>query len=211
MDQIKSLLSLPVETLVVLAAGYLGYKIAFTSLTKSHKPIDIVFISLAFGLVAQIVFSLSEDCLALWKLKNTEYTSAIVAVFSSVVAAAIWRKWGAGSLATVLRAGNVSFSDGTQTAWDAIRVSTVLRPTQLTVRKTNGKQLMCDNLHIYADKPFGPCSYGEDGSISMYVTAVRASSEDDWQDIDPVIEEYGVALTYIPANQISEIEVCHKV
>lgn len=210
MDQIKSILDLPTETLTILAAGYIGYKIAFTGLNKHHKPTDVVFISLAFGLVAQLGFLMVQAIFEARGWQGSEYAAPPFAALLAVIASSLWRRWGSERFRKLLRDGNISFSDGTQTAWDAIRASTTARPQQLIVRKTDGSQLMCHYLWQFENKPFGPCGFGEDGSVSMYVTCARSSASEEWVDTnydDPEFEEFGTALTYIPANQIAEIEV----
>lgn len=51
-----SLINLPWATLVTLASGYIGYFIANVGLKDQHKPIDITFSTLIFGLFAAMVY-----------------------------------------------------------------------------------------------------------------------------------------------------------
>ena len=53
LSDVQTLLDLlPVNTITVLASGYLGYRLAYTGKDTKHKATDKVFLSLAFGLVA---------------------------------------------------------------------------------------------------------------------------------------------------------------
>ena len=170
----------------------------------------MVFISLAFGLVAQLVFLMVQAIFDARDWQGSQYLAPPFAVLLAVLVSSVWRTRGSERFQKFLEDYKISFSDGTPTAWDPIRVSTTAGWQQLVVRKTDGSQLMCHYLSQFKDKPFGACRLGEDGSISMYITSARASANDEWEDIncdDPEFENFGAALTYIPANQIAEIEV----
>ncbi len=201
MNDVQSLLALPLETIAILGSGYIGYRIAYTGLDSHHRAVDITFLSLAFGLVSKIAIGLMAGYF------NHDYVTVLVALFCTILAAGFWRRWGVLAFSKLLRVTNVSFSDGSLTAWDQMRTSTTDRPTQIIVRKTDGSAVMCDYLKTYEHLPHGPCCYGQDGSVSLYITHFRAPDGDKWDKADVKDEFYGVALTYIPASQITEIEL----
>ena len=64
-----SLLNLPWATLVTLTSGYIGYFIANVGLKDHHKPIEVTFSSLIYGLPGCYVGR--SECLA----GNTTSTS----------------------------------------------------------------------------------------------------------------------------------------
>ncbi|MCZ5584059.1 hypothetical protein O5621_03670 [Escherichia coli] len=70
-----SLLNLPWATLVTLTSGYIGYFIANVGLKDHHKPIEVTFSSLIFGLTAMMAYQCCyvgrSECLA----GNTTSTS----------------------------------------------------------------------------------------------------------------------------------------
>ncbi|CDO60818.1 hypothetical protein BN1012_Phect2605 [Candidatus Phaeomarinobacter ectocarpi] len=212
---IQSVFDLPFATLVVLAAGFAAYRVAFTGKKKGHGTIDIVFITVVFAALAKFAFEFVIDRLtptAPDEVTALAALAASTAAFATVlIAAGVWRRWGEDVFNATLRAGDISYSDGHVSAWDCVRVSTSARPTQLVVRKTSGKQLMCDNLEAWEKFPFGPSIYGEDGSIALYVTGVRQDATVDWLEIEPLDDSAGASMTYIPADQISEIEVRYLV
>ncbi len=37
----------------MLVAGYLGYRLAWTGKDETHRAVDVVFLSLVFGLIAR--------------------------------------------------------------------------------------------------------------------------------------------------------------
>lgn len=210
-EDIQSVFDLPFATLVVLAAGFAAYRVAFTGKKKGHGTIDIVFITVVFAALAKFVFELVVGQFELLPSGEVAFKAAaaasLAAVAAAVLAAGFWRRWGENWIMLLLRTTRVSYSDGNFTAWDQIRVDTTIGGTQLVVRKKDGSQVMCADLWECKDLPFGPSIYGEDGSIALYVTAFRSGPSENWIDNDFEDTSYGVALTYIPAEQISEIEV----
>ncbi len=204
MTDIQEFLSLPMETLVILAAGYIGYKISYTGRNKHHRTIDIAFISLTFGLIAKLALNNIAD------ITGTPIVQAGLSIVIAALVSAIWRAWIEHLAKWVLRTTNISYSDGTLSAWDAMRTSHHCRPSQLVVRQINGTQLLCDNLIQFQEYPHGPCIYGEDGSIAMYVTHFRQDGGAEWDHCNPLEPDYGVAITFIPARQIAEIEIRHS-
>lgn len=68
---------------------------------------------------------------------------------------------------------------------------------------------MSERLGDFEKAPLGPCLLGQDGSVALYVTDAMAK-DGDWEKREPFDSEHadwGYVLTYIPANQISEIRL----
>lgn len=201
MPKLETILALPALTLIVLAAGYFGYRVAYIGRDKKHRVVDIIFIVIAFGLIARLV---AEQVSVSWGQELLQSIAAIVVV---VGVASFWRKWGEGWLRQILRLGNISLADGHTSVFDSMQQKVDLQPAQLLVRKKNGSQAMSNDLHQFNDLPFGPCLYGEDGSIGMYVTHRRDNSDGEWVVLEPVHRpSTTAAFTYFPADEISEIE-----
>jgi hypothetical protein len=192
-------LELPLETLVILGSGYLAYKLAFQGRSQNHKPLDVAFITFAFGIGSKLVFS---------HIENTVWAST-VSLFAALALATLWRAIIVEFILPHLWTLKISNSDGHSTAFDSIRCSQSAETTQLVVRKTDGQMVMCDDLNKYEKVKFGPCIYGEDGSIALYITNYRNSQNDEWEDIEPFDENWGYTISYIPAIQVAEIKVRH--
>ncbi len=201
MNEIATLLNLPLDTLAVLGTGYVCYKLAYTGQSSHLTGIDVTFISLAFGLVVKLMIIFIEQCI------NTHEMAVIVASIVTICMSLVWRKWGVQAVQAVLRLTNVSYSDGKSSAWDTLRISTSDRPTQLIVRTNSGQALMCDYLKSFEDLPHGPCLYGQDGSVSLYATHVRMPSENEWIKATWTKTELGAQMTYIPKDNVASIEV----
>lgn len=199
MNDFSTLLNLPTETLAVLGAGYIGYSIACTGRNQTYRAFDIIFISLAYGLFAKLAWMATEEYGLIVQI--------VSAVFASFLAASLWRKWLYDLTFAALRKLGISHSDRFLTAWDRVKSSTRHLPGQLVVRKKSGTDLMCDNLPSVRSLPHGPCIYGSDGSVTLYVTHFKKPGTDDWVGIERTDKAYGSSLTYIPASEISEIEV----
>lgn len=201
MSDVQTLLTLPMETLVVLGAGYMGYRIAYTGDDQTHKTADVTFISLVFGLVCGLGMRVKVG--GPYEIE----TSVAIGFAATILAAAIWKAYLANWCRKVLKATNVSYSDGRRSAWDSIRISTKNRPTQLVVRQKNGIHLKCDYLKSFEPYPHGPCVFGEDGSIALYVTHTQNGPGPDWSLVQSTSTELGLQMTYIPADQITAIEM----
>lgn len=196
------LFELPLQTLVVFAAGYLAYRLAFTGRDMSHKSVDIVFATFVFAAVARLVIALAGDQGPSWWYPNVVYAVAVTVALS---VAALWRVMGAHTVAKLLRWAGISTSDGQKTALDSIISSEGNKPSQLIIRKTDGSMVMCRRLADFAAAAFGPCLLGEDGSVALYITDFRPSPGTDWEEEATVENEWGPPLTFIPSSQISEI------
>jgi hypothetical protein len=199
-EELNLLLDLPSRTLVLIAAGYLGYRLAYVGRDFRHRPIDILFKVAVFAFVAKLTTLLCE---ALSPPTGVglmhEFLISVVSVGCAIGAAALWRGWLELRWFHLMRTLSITFADGTLGAWESIstRTKTV---REVIVRKKDGTSLWCCNPSAFASRPFGPCLLGEDGSVALYATHFRRG-EGEWTEI----EDHS-RLTYIPAGEISEIE-----
>ncbi len=88
-----------------------------------------------------------------------------------------------------------------------IRLNTKYSVSQVVVRKVDGSQFMCDDMHQFSGSPHGPMLYGEDGSVGLYVTDFRRNPDDEWIETDPKEKDWGDFFTIIPASQISDVKL----
>lgn len=177
----------------MLGAGYLGYHIAYVGQDQKHKATNIIFLTLTFGFIAKLTMSMLNAVIA------NQHLKVIMGIIAS-----LWRKYISQWAKKVLRYSGVSYSDGQTTAWDSLCINTEYKPTQLIVRKTDGLHVKCDNLWSFRDLPHGPCLFGEDGSIAMYITHYKPKLAQEWISDDPHDNGFWPAITYI---LVSEIEL----
>lgn len=194
------LLNLPWATLLTLASGYAGYYVAHLGVREHHKPIDVTFNTLVFGFLAAFVYAYcrrqSDDILA----------ASAVAFVSAVFLGGCWSKWGRDAFEGLLRRAGVSFSDDLPSAWSALfRSKAVGR--QLSVKLRDGTWLRCEDVHVFAKQPNGPCVFGTKGDLLMYVTHWQGPGETEFAPCGSVIDsEWGAEITYLPADQIARID-----
>lgn len=194
------LLDLPGRSLVLLAAGYMAYRIAYVGRDRNDRPIDILFKVAVFALCAKFgamltdAISLAGDVHPAW-----EIAAHCSAVLAAVLSAAIWRKWLERAWFVFLRHLGIVMSDGHLTAWGSIAARTE-KVEDLVVRKKDGTALWCADAGLTSGLPFSPCLLGEDGSVALYVTHTKAKGK-DWLKLDQPSR-----LTFVPASEISEIE-----
>lgn len=172
MDGIRELLALPLETLVVIAAGYLSYRIAYTGKDAYHGSVDILFCSVVFGAIAQAALLSSTS----WMSRNgviQHYDAQIYArvgaiffaLLSALLAACVWRRSGAEWVRSLLRYLGISFADRNRSAWETVigRENVSLQSLELLL--ASGDEVMCEQLSDFEKEPLGPCILGNDGSV----------------------------------------------
>ena len=90
-EEIKYLLELPSDFLVVLASGFVAYRIAYTGKDSSHKSVEVIFFTAVFATVARLVISgvalIHTGELAAWLSYGLAFTA-------SLTCAAFWRRKG---------------------------------------------------------------------------------------------------------------------
>lgn len=207
-DDVRALLDLPFGALFVMASGYVGYRVAFTGKDKTHATVDVIFLTAVFGAISKFASAWARPEMNSWQ--NSAATEALVATFSLlvvVVAAAVWRRFGESLVFRFLRKLKVSHSDRHSSAWESIILRTGVYPTQLIVRKKDGSSLMSEKLSEFSEEPFGPCVLGSDGSIALYVTDYKSATGDWEKTTDDATVDWGLLITYIPADEISEVAV----
>lgn len=193
------LLTLPWQIQLTLGCGYFAYMIAYGGIKQHHSSADAVFRSIGFGLVASAV---------LFWMPPYPVWRPLTAAILTISAGAFWRAKGMLWFRSILRGSNVSWSDDTPSAWVTITAErTDLRPSQIAVDIDGGRTIVCDDTTRFTDLPFGPCTFGLDGSIALYVTAER-KPDGEWIEITDITEQgRGSKLTYVPASGVKRIEI----
>ena len=197
----QDLLTLPFAIQVALSSGYLAYLVAFAGLRSHHTTTDMLFRVFVFSSLGTAIFYL---------LPNDPILAAALATLVSLVLALFWRKYGNRASKFILRKLQVSWSDDVPSAWLSITAErTDLRPSQIVVQLRDGRLLMCEDTRKFANAPFGPCMFGLEGSVAMYVTAeMRPNGE--WIEQKDVIHPHeGARITHIPASEIARSEIRH--
>lgn len=127
---------------------------------------------------------------------------------ATVASGAFWRWRGMTWAKSIINFTDITWSDDIPSAWISITaVGTDVRPSQIAVDLNDGRTLVCDDTREFASAPFGPCVFGPDGSIAMYVTAERRS-DGEWIETTDIHHHIdGSRITYVPASAISRIEL----
>lgn len=197
----ETALALPWHIQVALGSGYMAYVIAYAGVRQHHTAADAAFRSAAFGLVATAAL--------LW-LPAPAILRAAAGVIGTVAAGAFWRWRGMRWAQAALRRTNVSWADDIPSAWLTITAQrTDLKPSQIAVDLTDGRTLLSEDTRAFRDSPFGPCVFGLDGSLALYVTAERDPAG-NWVEHEDVRHlRDGDKLTFVPASSIRRVEIRH--
>lgn len=197
---IASLLDLPWSTLFTLASGYTAYLISNLGLRDHHKPIDIAFSTLVYGLVARIVFDPVID------RGEPQWLASIVGFFFALVVAISWNRYGRKIFRLALRKMDVSLHDELPSAWMTMLATKDVNASQLIVKLTNGTWLMCEDLHQFKDEPNGPCALGIAGDVLMYVTHQKGPEDKSFSALPSVIDpEWGSEALYLASDKIERV------
>lgn len=200
MNDIASLLTLPFDTLFVVAAGYLGFRAAYVGRGAGRSTVDTLFLSAVFGLLAKSIVLALAGTASTW----LRYPGAVLVVLG---VAFLWRAWLQEAVFRILRRLKINDHDGFSSVWESMLARPLPVVSQVVVRLKSGRHVMCDNTVLYQDYPLGPFLFGEDGSVALYVTHVRTDPAEGWVEQSPVIDGWGNSMTFIRADEISDVEV----
>ncbi|KFK92761.1 MULTISPECIES: hypothetical protein [unclassified Serratia (in: enterobacteria)] len=203
-----SLLNLPWATLVTLVCGYIGYFIANVGLNEHHRPIDVTFSTLVFGLLASLFYSLT---LHLDVGHFQQYLATFSALAFGAGSGAFWRKYARKWMYKFLRHHDISWSDNTSSAWQAMFGHTEFRVTEIYVFLKDGSGLLCRLPGKYEAWPNGPFTLGNKGDITLYVTHRKSTKGKDWVEYEGLVDSsWGAMATYVPVEQIARVDIRRK-
>ena len=197
----EEFLKLPFEIQMVLAAGYIGYRVSATGLDRNHKAMDLLFIVLTFGLVAYTAYDLS--------LRELDTAPAMaVGIVATIIAASIWRRWGRAIFVKILRSSRTTRENFVPSSWDHI-IQSHHKWGYVSVTCDDDVAYESDLLSLPGGLPFEPLDIDSDGNIALYVTRiVNAKNETNNLGVSGAVDEHGRAhLTYIPSNRIKHITI----
>ncbi len=192
---VEELLKLPFEIQLVLAAGYLAYRLATVGLDKKHRAADTIFQVFVYGTVAFAAYAaVSEKVSLSWAI--------VISTTAALVIAALWRAVGLRIFVCILRALKVTRENFAPSTWDSILDA---RRDWAFVSVVSVDNVAYES-NLKSKLPLGPLELDRDGNIALYVTRIVEANGDE-QYFQP-IDEFGRAhLTYIPANQIKTVTI----
>lgn len=197
------LLNLPFEIQLVLAAGYLAYRISSAGLDKNHRPTDTAFQILVYGLIAYLTNEqIGEAC--------PQWVAMPASILSSIVASLLWRRPLSGIVRRALRAGGFTNENFAPTTWDhIIQNKDVKAWLYVSVQLRDGYVLESDLALVPDTLPFSCFDADSAGNIAIYVTKfIRPSGKEIAIDGGHIRNEIGAAqITYIPRDEIVRVDL----
>ena len=201
MDIIEAISNLPLETLAALAAGYLGYRLAYVGLDGTHRNVDTVFGIIVFATIGMATSALVSE------LDYDRPWPQVSGLPVALLAAMVWRGKLSAWVSTALRLARISTSDQHLTAWDTVRSNPRDGVTAVLAVLDDGSAVASDDIRRFAGLPNGPCVFGTDGSLALFVTRFRERGSLEWTDIEVHDPGYGNVMTVFSADQIRERRV----
>lgn len=197
--RIGDLASLPWQLQLVIASGYCAYLLAYVGIRRAHKPTDVVFASITFGVVAWFTLTMTGRLVL--------PVQALLAFSSALLAGFVWRRFLRLSLRRLLRKLNYSWSDETRSAWECLLENSRFAPTQLTVELVDGRQLICTRTGDFYHLPFGPFVLGDEGDVLIYVDEEEGPDGEITLRKTVVDDQWGANITHVPAAQIRALHL----
>lgn len=194
-----NLATLPWAVQVTVAAGYLGYIIAYAGLRRGHQSVDVAFMTLAFGVPAMLIM--------LWRGDAMPGAAGVGGVVSGLVLGAVWRVVGRAAWLGLMKALQVHQEDGTASAWDAMIQRQGLDVNQVSVRTKDGRTLFMSDRRPYDDQPHQGLILGANGDIVMVVEKERLKDGGDDRAATGIIAAGGLRVAYIPASEVAQVNL----
>lgn len=198
----SSLLNLPWEALVTLSCGYIGYFISTVGINDSHKPTEVTFSTLIFGMFSAMVYHAF-----VWAGVD-DWTATLPTVLYAVASGAYWRKYARAWMYRFLRKHDISWSDSSSSAWQSMFEQTDFPVTEVLVFLKDGSVLRSLLSADFEQLPNGPLTLGNNGDITLYVTHYRDNNSREWMKYDNVMDKQsGNLATWIPRDQIVRMDI----
>lgn len=200
------ILNLPFEIQLILASGYLSYKISSASLNKNHRTIDEIFQILSFGMIAYITNNLIRNNVPSWN----DWQSMPIATASSLLTAIFWRKWIWDLIKKILKKSGTTNENFYPSSWDHIICHKDILWRYIIVQLKDGYMLESDLDQVPKHLPFRPLDVDSSGAIALYITSLTRPNQETAVEFgyQRIHDEIGCSqITYIPASEISRIDI----
>jgi hypothetical protein len=182
---------------VSLGSGYLAYCTAYAGFRNHHQNRDTIFITVVFAAIASAAYSASQD------LGNIP--AYIISVFTALLSAILWRWMGREAWQKVMQVTNVHREDGVASTWENL-VQTNKKVDQISVHLNDGRVLYLNERPKYAKAPWKGLYLGGDGSVLMIVEEEELS-DGTVEERQGICSDWGTRLTYLPASQITRVNI----
>lgn len=195
----NSILALPFSFQVALAAGYMGYAVAYAGYRRARQPVDATFMSLIFGVPAFLIMQASDDL--------GTACAAGMAIATALGLGIFWRVAGRHAWLWVMGDLGVHQEDGSASAWDTLIQRSNLLVQQCSVRTKDGRTLFLNSRDKYIDLPHKGLVLGGSGDILMVVEEERLPGSETDREAKGVVTDNGVRVAYIPATEIAQVNL----
>lgn len=206
-----NLFSLPFQIILSLGIGFVGYAVCFPAERRRHRDSEITLLTFLFAAFSNSIYQFSLKILGPSDSTAFIILAPLLSLLSTVAIALIWRRFIKQAWTDVVRKMKISNADEIPGAWEKIISDPRYTISQISVRLKSGKILFCSNAVQFDTAPFGPCYFGYDGSVALYVTHSKASNKNNFSIVEEIRDpEFGDRITFIPSDEISEIDLTWK-
>lgn len=198
---VAELTKLPFDIQIILAAGYLAYRLATAGLDRTHRAADTVFQVFVYGSVAYLAYTLAKPHAGL-------APAMAAAALGALAAAALWRACGRNAVVWVLRKLNVTRENYMPSTWDNI-IQSPQTWTYVSVYRDDDVTFESDLANLPECLPLAGIDVDAGGNIALYVTRTIAPNGDvtDFGTRGALDKLVRAHLTYIPARNIKNVTV----
>ena len=200
--EIENLATLPVTIQVSLGCGYVSYIVTTYGIRNRERPLDQLFIVLAYSGFATVFLT--------YLSVHGAFVASITALIASFLLAIIWRKFLSKKIVLFLRNIGMTWSNDDTSALMTLCRNTTHPVSQIAIETASGDMLECRDTKVFQNSPFGPLMIGPDGDAAIYVTHETSLDSKTVEVNSTFNDEYGTQITYIPKEQIKSIVLRHR-
>ena len=132
---------------------------------------------------------------------------SLVGVALAFGLALIWRGWALEAWQKAAKSLGLHAEDGLSYGWDKIVSHPGLTSSQISVHTSDGRILFLNDRTKYTHAPYEGLYLASDGSIIMVVEGEEMPDGTEEMRQGVTDENWGVRMTYIPANQIKRVNI----
>ncbi len=204
-------LELPFEIQVILASGYVAYKIASSGVEDNHKHIDVAFSILIYSVIAKLGYELSLTFLIETNTSplSIKWLSIAGSFVLPVISAIFWRKWGKNFIVFLLQKAKISSENFRGSTWSSL-IHEQFEWSYLSVRLNDGSYIESDLQSLPDELSKTTCELDEAGNIALYITSIiDPDGKEQIYDIEnDVLDNHGREhLTFIPTSEIARVSI----
>lgn len=213
-----NLISLPFDLQMILVAGFLAFKVTVIGRGSVHTTEDFLLQVISFGTVArgmtmliEFISDLSVPSGASFLIgvpNGRLFAVGLLTVLLGLVIGMAWRRWLCAWVSAAMRGLKIYRDDHEHSAW-ATLTGTNAKLTVVQLYLADGKILEAEFSGKEDELPMRPVTFNNDG-VAIFATTVYPADKSEPIPVERDPETFGYTVTYVPKDQIRQMDVSLK-